>query len=60
MPIGQVVVGPLADAFGISAVELGSVALCLLVCAIGVTRPAINNLTLDPLAGLTLDEPEPA
>jgi hypothetical protein len=60
MPIGQVVVGPLADAFGIPAVELGSVVLCLVVCAIGVTRPAINGLRLNAVvADVVESEPEP-
>jgi MFS family permease len=50
MPIGQILVGPLATAFGTRYVELGSVALCLLVCVVGVSRPAISNLRLDPEA----------
>jgi MFS family permease len=50
MPIGQIVVGPLTDTFGTRPVELGSVALCLLVCLVGVTRPTISNLRLNSLA----------
>lgn len=52
MPIGQLLVGPLAYAFGTRNVELGCVVLCLVVCLIGATRPAIRDLRLD--------EPAPA
>jgi len=47
MPIGQIVVGPLALAFGTRDVQLGSVALCVLVGIVGATRPAIAGLRLD-------------
>ncbi|MEZ0579544.1 MFS transporter [Nocardioides sp. MH1] len=47
MPIGQLVVGPLAIAFGTRDVMLGSAVLCVVVGAIGATRPAIRNLELD-------------
>jgi MFS family permease len=50
MPIGQLLVGPLALAYGTRNVELGSVALCLVVGLIGATRPVIY--------GLRLKEPE--
>lgn len=54
MPIGQLVVGPLAIAFGSRDVMLGSAALCVLVGAIGATRPAIRDLELEGQA------PDPA
>ena len=60
MPIGQVLVGPLADTFGTRAVELGSVVICVLVCVIGVTRPAISNLRLNPAASVGATGPDPA
>jgi len=47
MPVGQLVVGPLAIAFGTRDVMLGSAALCVLVGAVGATRPAIRDLTLE-------------
>jgi MFS family permease len=46
MPIGQVLVGPLSAQFGIRGVELGSVALCILVMLAGLSVPAIRNLRL--------------
>jgi MFS family permease len=46
MPIGQIVVGPLAHGFGARDVELGSAAICLLVGLVAATRPAIRNLRL--------------
>jgi MFS family permease len=48
MPIGQVLAGPLAHAFGASNVELGAVAACLLVGLVGATRPAIAGVRLNP------------
>ncbi|EON23316.1 major facilitator transporter [Nocardioides sp. CF8] len=47
MPIGQVLVGPLSSQFGIRGVELGSVALCILVMLVGLSVPAIRNLRLE-------------
>lgn len=47
MPIGQVLVGPLSGQFGIRGVELGSVALCILVMLVGLSVPAIRNLRLE-------------
>jgi MFS family permease len=46
MPIGQVLVGPLAHAFTLREVELGSVVLCLFVGLVGATRRPIRALTL--------------
>lgn len=57
MPIGQVAVGPLAHAFNAREVELGSVAVCLIVGLIGATRPIISNLCLDPPRDIEHDEP---
>jgi MFS family permease len=57
MPIGQVAVGPLSHAFSARDVELGSVALCLLVGLIGATRPIISNLRLDSPRNVGDDEP---
>ncbi|NYI99492.1 hypothetical protein HNR19_000191 [Nocardioides thalensis] len=48
MPIGQLVVGPLAIAFGLGRVEIGAAVLCVLVGIIGATRPAIAGVTLKP------------
>lgn len=59
MPLGQVVVGPLTAAFGTRAVELGSVALCLIVCAAGLRHPALRGLRLDPPASRIPSETEP-
>jgi MFS family permease len=47
MPIGEMGVGPLAHAFGPRDVELGGVLVCLLVCLVGATRPAIRDLRLE-------------
>lgn len=47
MPVGQVLVGPAVAAFGNRTVELGAVALCVLVAAVGATRPAIRGLRLE-------------
>ncbi len=47
MPIGQLLVGPLAAAYGSRNVELGSVVLCLVVGLVGATRPVIYRLRLD-------------
>jgi hypothetical protein len=58
MPIGQIVVGPLTDTFGTRPVELGSVALCVLVCLVGVTRPTISNLRLNSSASTSTGKPE--
>ncbi len=49
MPLGEVLVGPLAHAFGARAVQLGGVAVCLIVTLIGLTRPSIRDLRLDPV-----------
>jgi MFS family permease len=57
MPIGQVAVGPLAHVFNARDIELGSVAVCLLVGLIGATRPVINNLRLDSPRAIGHDEP---
>jgi MFS family permease len=51
MPIGEVLVGPLAHVFGPRDVEFGSVAICLMVGLVGASRPAIRNVRLD--AGLS-------
>ncbi|WP_188113296.1 MFS transporter [Nocardioides humilatus] len=50
MPIGQLIVGPLAIAFSTQDVMLGCAALCALVGVIGATRPAIRNVRLEPVA----------
>lgn len=47
MPIGQILVGPLAHGFGARDVELGSVVLCLVVGLVAASRPAIRNLRLN-------------
>ncbi len=54
MPIGQLLVGPLAYAFGTRNVELACALLCVVACLIGATRPAIRNLRLNE------PEPQPA
>ncbi|UUZ59819.1 MFS transporter [Nocardioides sp. B-3] len=46
MPIGQVLVGPFSAQFGIRAVELGSVALCVPVMVVALSVPAIRDLRL--------------
>ena len=46
MPIGQILVGPLASQFGIRGVELGSFALSIVVMLVGLSVPAINKLRL--------------
>ncbi|HEY4270328.1 MAG TPA: MFS transporter [Galbitalea sp.] len=51
MPVGEVLVGPFAHAFGARSVELGSIAICVLVGAVGATRPVIRNLRLTGPAG---------
>ncbi|MFL6060007.1 MAG: MFS transporter [Marmoricola sp.] len=47
MPVGEILAGPLAHAFGARAVELGAVGVCLLVGAIGVSRPVLRRVVLD-------------
>lgn len=46
MPIGQLLVGPLVLLFSTRSVELGSVAVALVVTAVALTTPAIANLRL--------------
>lgn len=53
MPVGQLVVGPLALAFGLGGVEVGAAVLCVLVGVVGATRPAIAGVRLEHA------EPEP-
>lgn len=48
MPVGQLVVGPLAIAFGTRSVELGCAALCVVVAAVGLSRPVISGVRLEP------------
>lgn len=47
MPIGQLVVGPLAAAFGAQRVVLAFGLVFLLVAAFGVTRPVITGVRLE-------------
>lgn len=46
MPIGQLAVGPLALAYGASAVQLGAFALAVLVAAFAATRRTITDVRL--------------
>ncbi|HEX4190841.1 MAG TPA: MFS transporter [Marmoricola sp.] len=46
MPVGEVLVGPFAHAFGARGVELGSVAICVVVGVVAATRPVIRDLRL--------------
>ena len=47
MPVGQLLVGPLALALGTRSVELGCAALCVLVAAVALSRPVIAGVRLD-------------
>lgn len=47
MPVGQLVVGPIAVLVGAQRLELGAAALCVLVGAVGLSVPAINRLRLE-------------
>lgn len=58
MPIGQVLVGPLSAQFGIRGVELGSVALSIVVMFVALSVPAIRNLRLVGPAGTRSDPVE--
>jgi MFS family permease len=60
MPIGQVLVGPLSSQFGIRGVELGSVALSIVVMLVGLSVPAINKLRLEGPSSATAGEPDRA
>jgi len=46
MPIGQIVVGPLAHYLGVRSIELGAAGLCLLTFLVGATRGPIRDLHL--------------
>jgi hypothetical protein len=46
MPIGQLLVGPLVLFSSTGTVELGSVAVAVVVTAVALTTPAIANLRL--------------
>lgn len=47
MPVGQLVVGPIAVLVGAQRLELGAGALCVLVGSVGLSVPAINRLRLE-------------
>jgi MFS family permease len=60
MPIGQIVVGPFAQAFSPEAVQLGAAGLCGLTFVVGATRSSIRGLRLSGPAASAGPEPEPA
>jgi hypothetical protein len=46
MPLGLLLVGPLASVFDARTIELGAVVLCIATFVVGATRPAIRQLRL--------------
>ena len=58
MPIGQLLVGPLVLLSNIRTVELGSVAVMVVVTVVALSIPAIANLRLTgAAAGASGDRP---
>ncbi len=53
MPLGQVLVGPLALAFGHQGVELGAAIACVMVFAVGMSVRPIRSLRLEGEAAST-------
>jgi MFS family permease len=47
MPVGQLLVGPLALALGTRSVELGCAALCVVVALVALSRPVIAGVRLE-------------